>query len=116
MAATPAQTILQGELVPATLTELYEVPTSLSRVMITNIYATNYSAGLENITIQIVPAAGSTGDRYIVINAQDIEANSDGQLMTPLIGQTLNVGDKIYAIASTVTTLTLSAMGTFFST
>lgn len=115
MAVDFAKTFLNGEAIPDTGTILYTVADPNVKVSITAARVTNYSAGTESFTIQILQNNQVAGDLFKAIISKDIAAGETINL-SEIIGEAINKGGGIHAVASTVSTLSLTVTGTEFTT
>lgn len=95
-----------SESVPAVDTTLYTLSASLSSAQIVSGVCTNYSAGAETITVNIIPNGGSVGSTNIYIDEQSIVAGT-GDPLDNIIGAILAPGDAISVNGSTITTMNL---------
>lgn len=75
---------------------------------------TNTTAGAVTATIYLVPDGGSAGNSTTVTSAKSIQAGETWNC-PDVVGQVLNIGGTIQAVASANTSLTISAAGVTIS-
>ena len=113
MAAKPAVKLLNGYLITAAGANAYEVGTDLTRVSIVAATVHNYGTTPETFTIQIVDSGDSAADKFKQVLSRSIAPDETKDLFE-IIGKALDVGDFIYAQASTDTKLSMALTGTTF--
>ncbi len=113
MAAKPAVTFLNGYLITAAGANAFQVGTDLTRVSIVSATVQNYGATKEDFTIQIVTAGDSAADKFKAVLDRSIAPGETINLFE-IIAKSMNVGDFIFAQASTDTKLSLAVGGTTF--
>ena len=93
----------------ATDTTLYTCPTE-TRVKILTATATNDTTTSCYVSVHRVPSGGSVADTNIIIN-QKPTSSRESVLLWELVGQVLEAGDFISAIAETADQLTVHISG-----
>lgn len=84
------------------------------RARIDAIVLTNTTAGAETVTLHIVPSGGTADDTNCVLSAKSIAAGAS-YVPPGAIGQWLEDGGTLQALASAVTAITLVASGVEYS-
>jgi len=112
MATTHANIFLDNLDVPASLpgTPAYTVPDSLVKVAIANATVTNYGTTPEDLTVYIVPEAGSANNLSQTIVTLSIAPGETIDIYQ-LKGRPILKGGSIQAVATTATKLSLSVGG-----
>lgn len=98
MSYTP-KNIVDGTLVPTSVTTLYTVPDK-ARCIIRKVAFSNTYTSAATVTLYLIPAGGSSGDAYVI--GQKARTVSPGRDYVPsaAIGQILEAGAMIAAVAS----------------
>jgi hypothetical protein len=94
----------------ATDTTLYTCPVG-SIVKITSATVTNDTTTAKYISAHRVPSGGSVGDANIITNQKPV-GSRESVALWELVGQVLEAGDFISAIAETASQLTVHVSGT----
>lgn len=76
---------------------------------------TNTNVGAQTVTLHIVPSGGSPSDANMVMKAVSIPAGGSYRAIE-LVGQALNAGDTIQALASAATSITPVISGAEYTT
>lgn len=102
-----------GQVRPAvtTVTDLYTVPASTEAV-ISTITASNVDGAASNISIYVVPDAGSASEANALVFEAELGANT---VQAFTIGITLAAGDKIAVQSATASAVTYQAFGSELS-
>lgn len=87
-------------------TTLYTCPANTS-ARILKCTITNDTTTVETISFHKVPSGQAVGDAYLIMNAKPI-GNKETYEAPEVVGQILDAGDIINAIASAATQLTVS--------
>lgn len=85
---------------------LYECPVSTTARVI-KCTVTNDTTTAATISFNKVPAGGSVGDTNLILNAKAIGSKETYEC-PEIVGQVLEAGDKMYAVASVADQLTVS--------
>jgi hypothetical protein len=72
--------------------------------------ATNYSASAATISVNLVTAAGSSGNSNLITKTKTLQA-SEVYTFPELVGQVLGVGDFISTIAGTASAINMRVSG-----
>jgi len=72
--------------------------------------ATNYSASAATISVNLVTAAGSTGNQNLITKTKTLQA-SEVYTFPELVGQVLGIGDFISTIAGTASAINMRVSG-----
>lgn len=67
----------------------------------------NPTGGAVTLTLWIVPSGGSASDANILYDEHSVATTTEPVGLSGLVGQTLNSGDALHAVASAATSLTL---------
>jgi hypothetical protein len=88
---------------------LYTAPASV-RVIIDKVTVTNVTAGAITVTIRVVASGGTAGTSNTIMSAKSLAA---GECYTcpEVVGQTLNTGDFVSALASANTSIVIRFSG-----
>lgn len=110
MATTPKRFVSGSQLTTGTAT--YYTAPSNTKARITQCVITNTSAGAETAKVHLVPSGGSADDTNVVFDDSVTSvAAGETKTITGAIGQVLEAGGTIQAIASAGTALTLVVSG-----
>lgn len=94
-----------------TIVDLYTVPASTEAV-ISTITASNVDGGASNISIYVVPSAGSASEANALVFQAGLGANT---VQAFTIGLTLGAGDRISVQSATASAVTYQAFGSELS-
>lgn len=72
--------------------------------------ATNYSGAAASISVNLVTAAGATGNDNIITKTKTLQP-SETYTFPELVGQVLGVGDYISTVASAATAINIRVSG-----
>lgn len=72
--------------------------------------ATNYSAGVVTISVNVVTTADTAGNQNLVVKTKALQAG-ETYTFPEIVGQILNPGDFISTIASAATSINIRAGG-----
>ena len=103
-----AKTLAEGQIIPNADTTVYTAPLSVTTI-IDKLTTANYDSVARVITISIVASGGSVGDAYYV--AKRTLAANETYIWPEVVGQILNTGDYVSAIASNNTGVNLRMSG-----
>ena len=98
---------LYGDELPAAQTELYEVVGPVTEVLVKHIRAVSTDAGDKWLKMWHT-SGGAPSDADLILPQTDITAGGWGEFEGTIL---MEVGDKLYAEAETVDTITLSVYG-----
>ena len=91
-------------------TQTTQYTASLCKTIIDKFTATNTSASVVTLSINIVTSGGSTGASNLIVDSRAI-AVDETYTFPELVGQSLEAGGFISTIASAATSLTIRASG-----
>jgi len=91
-------------------TQTTQYTASLCKTIIDKFTATNTSASVATISVNLVTSGGSAGASNLIVDARSI-AVDETYTFPELIGQSLEAGGFISTIASAATSLTIRASG-----
>ena len=91
-------------------TQTTQYTASLCKTIIDKFTATNTSASVVTLSINIVTSGGSTGASNLIVDSRAIAVN-ETYTFPELVGQSLEAGGFISTIASAATSLTIRASG-----
>ena len=115
MAIIAAQPIIAGINVPdTTIAAIYTAPASVVRTRIDAISFTNYSAGAVTLDIQLVESGGSDGNTKLLVKSKSLAAN-ETFIPPSVIGQSVESGATLEALASVASSIAVTATGTEFT-
>lgn len=103
-----AKTLAEGQIIPNSNTTVYTAPLNTTTI-IDKLTSFNYDTVPRVITISIVASGGSVGDAYYV--AKRTLASYETYIWPEVVGQILNTGDYVSAIASNNTGVNLRMSG-----
>lgn len=101
--------LVSGAQVADTATTYYTAPAN-TRTTISACTLTNTTAGAVTATLHLVPTGGTAGADNCILSARTIAAG-ESYNVAPAIGQTLEAGGMIQALAGAATSITLVASG-----
>lgn len=96
--------------IPNAQTTLYTSPATGKGTLIDNFSATNYSAGAQTFSVNLVPAAGSAGNSNLIIKTRSLGAAAV-DMGAEVVGKYLAPGDKISMVASAATSINVQING-----
>lgn len=108
MATTPKR-LVDGSQLTTSAATYYTCPT-LTRARIATFAATNTSGGAVTISVHLVPSAGSATDSNIVADEISLAAK-ETKSISGAIGQVLEAGGTIQALASANTAINIVVSG-----
>lgn len=111
MAVTPTR-LVSGSQIAAVATTYYTATNCRARIDAMAI--TNTTGGAITATVHLVPSGGSAGVTNCVLSARSIAAGAT-LIVAGAIGQWLESGGFIQALASSATSVTLVASGVEYS-
>lgn len=111
MAITPRRMVSGSQLTTSAAT--YYTATNV-KAQIQALTLTNTSAGAVTVTVYLVPDGGTAGDSNTVLDTKSINAGESYKVIEA-IGQWLEAGGTIQALASSATAITLVASGIEYS-
>ena len=91
-------------------TQTTQYTASLCKTIIDKFTATNTSASVVTLSVNIVTSGGSTGASNLIVDSRAIAVN-ETYTFPELVGQSLEAGGFISTIASAATSLTIRASG-----
>jgi hypothetical protein len=103
-----AKNLVEGRSVPDVDTNVYAAPANTTTI-IDKITSANYDTASRVITIGIVAAGNSVSDIYYI--AKRTLAAKETYIWPEVVGQILNPGDYVTAIASQADTINLRISG-----
>jgi len=92
-----AKALVEGQIIPNTDTTVYTAPLSVTTI-IDKLTCTNYDSLSRIITVSIVASGGAVGNAYYI--AKRTLASYETYTWPEVVGQILNPGDFVSAIAS----------------
>lgn len=90
------------------------IPAVTIKTRIDKVTVTNPTSTARTITFYIIPSGGSAGDSTTITKTYSVPGTSTWNC-PDLVGQILTIGDKLQAVASAATALTLMISGTEIS-
>ena len=103
-----AKTLAEGQIIPNADTTVYTAPLSVTTI-IDKLTTANYDSVARVITISIVASGGSVGNAYYI--GKQTLAPYETYIWPEVVGQILNTGDYVSAIASNNTGVNLRMSG-----
>jgi hypothetical protein len=103
-----AKTLAEGQIIPNADTTVYTAPLAVTTI-IDKLTTANYDSVAREITISIVASGGSVGNAYYI--AKQTLAAKETYIWPEVVGQILNTGDYVSAIASNNTGVNLRMSG-----
>jgi len=103
-----AKTLAEGQIIPNADTTVYTAPLSVTTI-IDKLTTANYDSVARVITISIVASGGSVGNAYYI--SKQTLAPYETYIWPEVVGQILNPGDYVSAIASNNTGVNLRMSG-----
>jgi hypothetical protein len=103
-----AKTLAEGQIIPNADTTVYTAPLSVTTI-IDKLTTANYDSVARVITISIVASGGSVGNAYYI--GKQTLAPYETYIWPEVVGQILNPGDYVSAIASNATGVNLRMSG-----
>lgn len=103
-----AKALAEGQIIPNSNTTVYTAPLSVTTI-IDKLTTANYDSVARVITISIVASGGSVGDAYYI--GKQTLAPYETYIWPEVVGQILNTGDYVSAIASNNTGVNLRMSG-----
>lgn len=103
-----AKALAEGQIIPNSDTTVYTAPGNTTTI-IDKLTTTNYDSVARVITISIVASGGSVGDAYFI--GKQTLAAKETYIWPEVVGQILNPGDYVSAIASNNTGVNLRMSG-----
>lgn len=91
-------------------TQTTQYTASLCKTIIDKFTATNTSASVVTLSVNIVTSGGSTGASNLIVDSRAI-AVDETYTFPELVGQSLEAGGFISTIASAATSITIRASG-----
>ena len=91
-------------------TQTTQYTASLCKTIIDKFTATNTSASVVTLSVNIVTSGGSTGASNLIVDSRAIAVN-ETYTFPELVGQSLEAGSFISTIASAATSITIRASG-----
>lgn len=107
MAVTPKRLIAGSQLTTSAAT--YYTATAV-KARIDALVLTNTSAGAVTATVYLVPSGGSAGASNCILSARSLAAG-ESYVVPGALGQWLDSGGTIQALASSATSITIVASG-----
>ena len=114
MAVNYGINLANGEIIGAALTPLYTAPGSVTRTIINQARLVNYTAGAITIDLYVFQPSETTADNFKAIDTLSLAANTT-KLVTEIIGDAIETGGSIQAVASAGSSVSFSATGTEFT-
>lgn len=108
-------TVTVGNIIPAKEAENAQTPQYTSdggETIIDKFTATNTSAGVVTISVNIIPDAGSASNANLIVDTKSLQVD-ETYTFPELVGHTMADGDFISTIASAATSITIRASGRF---
>jgi hypothetical protein len=106
-------TVTVSVLIPAKIAENTQQTQYTSngvKTIIDKFTATNFSASAAVISVNIVSAAGATGDLNLITKTKTLQP-TETYTFPELVGQVLNSGDFISTLAGTASAINIRASG-----
>jgi hypothetical protein len=103
-----AKTLAEGQIIPNADTTVYTAPGNTTTI-IDKLTTANYDSVARVITISIVASGGSVGNAYYI--GKQTLAPYETYIWPEVVGQILNPGDYVSAIASNNTGVNLRLSG-----
>ena len=91
---------------------LLESAREVFETIIDKFTATNTSAAVVTISVNIIPDAGSASNANLIVDTKSLQAD-ETYTFPELVGHTMADGDFISTIASAATSITIRASGRF---
>lgn len=107
MAAKQGVKVEHGTPITTVATNVYAVPSTLNRAVITSARVVNYSSAARVLNFWVVPTTGTAVDQYVAYKNKQIPKESTVNLIE-IIEEPLNLGDQIWVQADANTALTLT--------
>lgn len=108
MASTP-KVLIQAKNAENVQTTQYTAPAN-TKTLIDKFTATNYTATVVTLTVNLVPSGGTAANSNTVIKTRNIQPN-ETYAFPEIVGHVLSSGDFISTIASTATSVVIRASG-----
>ena len=80
------------------------------RTIIDKFTATNTSAGVVSLSVNLIPASGSFGDGNLIVKTKSL-AGGETYTFPEIVGHVLNQGGTISTLASAANSVTIRASG-----
>ena len=106
--AVTAKALVEGQIIPNADTTVYTAP-AFTTTIIDKLTCANYDSVSRVITISIVASSASVGNAYYI--AKRTLASFETYTWPEVVGQILNTGDFVSAIASNNTGVNLRMSG-----
>lgn len=87
-----------------------QYPSTNVRTIIDKFTATNYSAGAQTLSINLVTLADTAGNQNLIVKTKTLAAG-ETYTFPEIVGHILGVGDFISTIASAATSINIRASG-----
>lgn len=104
---TPKRLVDPLQLATSASSTLYS-PTSGVTAIVKEIVLSNPTANAATVSVFLVPTGGSAGNSTAIVPGITLSGNS---FVTIPLSQVLNYNDKLQALASAATTITMTASG-----
>lgn len=114
MAVEFGKNLANGVDIGATSGAVYTVPVGVVRTVINQARLVNHTAGAIVVTIWILQNGESEAANFIALDSKTLAAN-ETYLVPEIIGDSLDTGGVIKAIASSAASVSFSATGTEFT-
>lgn len=105
---TVAKVLIQSKIAENAQTTQYTA--TGVKAIIDKFTATNYSAGAQTLSVNLVASAGAAGNANLVVKTKTLQAG-ETYTFPEIVGHMLEAGDFISTIASAATSLTIRASG-----
>lgn len=107
--ATKGKRLVGGSQLTTSAATCYTAPPN-TKARIDAMVATNTSAVAVTVTVHLVSQGGSAADSNVILKAKNLAAG-ESYTVREALGQWLEAGDMIQALASAATAVTLVASG-----
>lgn len=114
MAVNFGVNLANGEIIGTSNTTLYTAPSSIIRAVINQARLVNYSAGPVVVSVFILQSGEAASNEFKALDGKSLAAN-ETYLVSEIIGDSVDAGGTIVAIADTATAVSFSATGTEFT-
>lgn len=103
-----AKTLVESKAVEQVQTTQYTAPTTAT--IIDKITAINYSAAVQTISVNLVPAGQGAGDSNLIVKAKTLQP-SETYTFPEIAGHILSTGDSISTLGSLAASMNFRVSG-----
>lgn len=114
MAVRFGKNLANGVDIGATSAVVYTVPAGVVRTVVSQARIVNHTAGAITVSIWILQNGESESNEFKALDSESLAAN-ETYLLSEIIGDSLNTGGTIKAIAGSANSVSFSATGTEFT-